>query len=146
MILANQSVAECQSTSFQLPYIDDAEKDYPMIYTSLNLPPTLNSDEIAITVNSSPPNGTYQLGNITVSPKRSSVRTLYQTNMKVGVGIQDAVLLNNTVNFNIMVTKDKLPTINVPANITLAAGANYTINFAEIISDVETPFSQLKIA
>ena len=145
MIIANQSVVECQSISFDLSYVDDVEKDYPIIYTNLTLPSTLDSSEISITVNSKPPNGTYQLGNVTISPKRSSIRSLYQTTMDVGVGVQDYVLLNSTVDFSLLVTKDKYPSINAPQNITLAVGSNYTINFAEIISDVETPFSQLTI-
>ena len=125
--------------------MDDAEKDYPIIYTSLSLPSKLKSNEVSIVINNNPPNGSYALGNITITPQRSIIRTLYQTSMVVGVGIQDYVLLDGSVNFNLIVTKDKYPTINAPANITLAVGIKYTLNLAEIINDIETPYSQLKV-
>ena len=125
--------------------VDDAEKDYPISYTNLTLPDTLDASEVTISVNQNPLNGSYQLGSMTIAPQRNSIRSLYQTTMDVGIDVQDYVLLNNTLNVTVQIIKNKYPTFSLPQNITLYVGIYFTLSFAEIVSDVETPFSQLTI-
>ena len=145
LCIAIQTITECQSISFSVMSVDDAEKDYPISYKNLTLPDTLDASEVTISVNQSPPNGSYQLGSMTIAPQRNSIRSLYQTTMDVGIGVQDYVKLSDTLNVTVQIIKNKYPTFSLPQNITLYVGVYFTLSFAEIVSDVETPFSQLTV-